>query len=271
MASSLARYLRVSRHLSVSRACNASVRSFVTSSPIFQPRGARIVQELEEEEEGRRTRSVLEDDMDELVEQWDETSEVEDSPSGGHIILQEYRQTLHYLRLIEHEMPKLVAYRKPFIPPSSSTPVIVRSMHYQGESHPAVIKRVIVVPVDQLSLTGKQAIHKIKLLAGSRWTPNPPIDAGVSRNEEWGNGFIKISCESFPKPSMNLRWASDTLDKLVEVANNTEDTFSDMPIDMRHVYAKALKAKKGDHLRNRVFNRPSIKDFPKEWLPPTPA
>lgn len=108
MASSLVRCLRVSRHLSVSRACNASVRSFVTSSPIFQPRGARIVQELEEEEEGLRTRSVLEDDMDELVEQWDETSEVEDSPSGGHIILQEYRQTLHYLRLIEHEMPKLV-------------------------------------------------------------------------------------------------------------------------------------------------------------------
>ena len=92
-------------------------------------------------------------------------------------------------------------------------------MHYQGESHPAVIKRVIVVPVDELPLSGEQAIHKIKLLAGSRWTPNPPIDAGVGRNEEWGNGFIKISCESFPKPSMNLRWASDTLNKLVEVAN----------------------------------------------------
>ena len=52
---------------------------------------------------------------------------------------------------------------------------------------------------------------------------------------------------------------------------NTDDTFGDLPIDMRHVYAKALKSKKGDHLRNRVFNRPSIKDFPKEWLPPTPT
>jgi small subunit ribosomal protein S35 len=92
-------------------------------------------------------------------------------------------------------------------------------MHYQGESHPAVIKRVIVVPVDQLPLSGEQAIHKIKLLAGPRWTPNPPIDAGVGLNEEWKNGFIKISCESFPRPSMNLKWASDTLDKLVEVAN----------------------------------------------------
>ena len=108
MASSLARCLRFSKHLSVSRGCNVSVRSFVTSSPIFHPRRASgIVQEFEEEE-GRRTRSVLEDDMDELDEQWDDTSEVEDSPSSGHIMLQEFRQTLHYFRLIEHEMPKLV-------------------------------------------------------------------------------------------------------------------------------------------------------------------
>jgi hypothetical protein len=103
---SLGRCLGVSKRLLVSRACN---RSFVTSSPTFQPRrAAGIAQELDGEEEGRRTRSVLEDDMDELVEQWDETSEVEDSPSAGHIMLQEHRQTLHYLRLIEHEMPKLV-------------------------------------------------------------------------------------------------------------------------------------------------------------------
>ena len=92
-------------------------------------------------------------------------------------------------------------------------------MHYQGESHPAIFKRVIVVPVDQLPLNGEQAIHKIKLLAGPRWTPNPPTDSGVGRNEEWKNGFIKISCESFPKATMNLKWVSDTLDKLVDEAN----------------------------------------------------
>lgn len=107
MASSLARCLRFSKHLSVSPACNVSVRSF-SSSPIFQRRrGPNEVYDDEVLEE-RRTRSVLEDDMDELAEQWDEFSEVEDSPSSGHIVLQEYRQTLRYLRLIEHEMPKLV-------------------------------------------------------------------------------------------------------------------------------------------------------------------
>ena len=105
MASSLGRCLRFSKHLSVSRACNVSVRSFSASSPTFRRRRVPAANKVFED---RRTRSVIEDDMDELAEQWDEFSEVADSPSSGHIMLQEHRQTLHYLRLIEHEMPKLV-------------------------------------------------------------------------------------------------------------------------------------------------------------------
>jgi hypothetical protein len=105
MALSLARCLRFSKHLSVSRACNVSVRSFAASSPIFRRRRAPTPGKVFE---ARRTRSVLEDDMDELAEQWDDFSEIKDSSSAGHIMLQELRQTLHYLRLIEHEMPKLV-------------------------------------------------------------------------------------------------------------------------------------------------------------------
>ena len=105
MASSLTRCLRFSKHLSVSTACNVSVRSFSASSPIFRRRRAPGPNKVFEE---RRTKSVLEDDPEELLDQWDDFSEVEDTPSAGHIVLQEYRQTLHYLRLIEHEMPKLV-------------------------------------------------------------------------------------------------------------------------------------------------------------------
>lgn len=105
MASSLVRCLRFSKHLSVSPACNVSVRSFSASSPFFRRRRAPHPDKVFEE---RRTTSVLEDDMEEILDQWDEFSEVEDSPSAGHIVLQEYRQTLHYFRLIEHEMPKLV-------------------------------------------------------------------------------------------------------------------------------------------------------------------
>lgn len=51
---------------------------------------------------------MLEDDMEELWDQLEEPADVEDSPSGGHIILQQQREVLHYMRLIEHEMPKLV-------------------------------------------------------------------------------------------------------------------------------------------------------------------
>ena len=113
----------------------------------------------------------------------------------------------------------LVAFRKPFIPPTTATPLIVRSLNYQGEPHPVTIKRVIVAALDELPLKGENALHKFKLLAGPRWTPVPPADGGVSELADWGNGFIKISCEDFPKPSMNLKWASDTLNKLISEAN----------------------------------------------------
>ena len=40
--------------------------------------------------------------LDDIVENDD------DSSSAGHLYLAQQRQNLHYLRLIEHEMPKLV-------------------------------------------------------------------------------------------------------------------------------------------------------------------
>ncbi|KAK2461992.1 hypothetical protein APHAL10511_006455 [Amanita phalloides] len=206
---------------------------------------------------------------DAAFELLDDDFDGDDAPSAGHLMLREQRQMLYYLRLIEHEMPNLVAFRKPFVPPTSETPLIVRSIEYAGEDHPAATKRVVVVPVDQLPLKDEDAAHKLKLLAGPRWTPDPPADAGVSGLESWGNGYVKISCEDFPKPAQNLKWASDTLDQLVaEVNASTSDKFRDVPLDMRHVYAKARRAKKGEHLRGRVLNRPTLSDFPKEWLPP---
>ena len=51
---------------------------------------------------------MLEDDMEELWEHLEDSPEVDDAPSSGHLILQQQRMLLDYLRLIEHEMPKLV-------------------------------------------------------------------------------------------------------------------------------------------------------------------
>ncbi|KAF9270169.1 hypothetical protein L218DRAFT_952355 [Marasmius fiardii PR-910] len=211
-----------------------------------------------------RSEEVISDE--DALDLFDDTFEDDDTASAGHLLLREQRQTLYYLRLIEHEMPKLVAYRKPFKPLKSDA-LVVRSLDYGGEEHPAMRKRVVVVAVDDLPLQSKAAIHKFKLLAGPRWTLRPPANSGFSGISNWGNGFVKISCEDFPQPAQNLKWASDTLDKLLEEANNLKESFSDIPVDIRHIYSKARKGKKGEHLRGRVYDRPTLRDFPKEWLP----
>lgn len=160
-----------------------------------------------------------------------------DIPSGAHIALHQQRQLAYYMRLIENEMPKFVgeqhqfmglwtytecfaAFRKPFVPPTAEAPLVVRSVDYAGEEHPLTTKRTVVIPVTQLPLQNDLAIHRIKLLAGPRWTPDPPKNAGVSLDTEQGkHGYIKIACEDFPQPAMNLKWISDTIDELVFAAN----------------------------------------------------
>ena len=47
----------------------------------------------------------------------------------------------------------------------------------------------------------------------------PPKDAGVPSDTVDEHGWIKLSCENFPEPGMNLKWASDTLDRLIAEAN----------------------------------------------------
>ncbi|KAJ7794288.1 hypothetical protein B0H14DRAFT_3093782 [Mycena olivaceomarginata] len=98
-------------------------------------------------------------------------------------------------------------------------------------------------------------------------TAKRAIDGGISGLEEWKNGYIKIACEDFPQPAMNLKWASNAMDRLVAQANNPKHDLKDVPVDLRHVYAKARKAIKGEHTRSRVFARPSILDFPLKWIP----
>ena len=74
--------------------------------------------------------------------------------------------------------------------------------------------------MSDLPLKGAQERHTFKLLAGPRWSPIPPTDAGISPEESQSeDGFIKISCEDFPQPGMNLKWISDVLDRLVLEAN----------------------------------------------------
>jgi small subunit ribosomal protein S35 len=98
--------------------------------------------------------------------------------------------------------------------------MITRSISYGNETHPATLKRTLVVPVSKLPLNSSTAVHGFILLAGVRWSTAPPKDSGLSaatENDPWG--YIKISCEMFPRADMNLKWTVDVLDKLIRTAN----------------------------------------------------
>jgi small subunit ribosomal protein S35 len=117
-------------------------------------------------------------------------------------------------------------FRKPFEPPTSNEPLVIRSIEYMGEHHPAAAKQAIVAPVARLPLRDAEAIHKFKLLAGVNWSEQPPRDAGIGPEEESGeHGYVKISTETFPEQAMNLKWGSDVLDRLIEEANDVRYFF----------------------------------------------
>ncbi|KAG9123013.1 hypothetical protein FRC07_000356 [Ceratobasidium sp. 392] len=197
-----------------------------------------------------------------------------DSTSMGHRLIRERRELLHYLRLIEYDVPRLAAFRKPFVPPPPTAPLSIRTFSYGGEPHPAEHKAVLVAPVARLGLDTPEAIHKFKLLAGVRWSPSAPRDAGFSTEEagEVGSeGFIKISSEQFPEARMNVKWCSDMVDELVRQAKDTsKDSFKDVPLDTRHITAQTIKRRQGGHSHGQT-KRPTIADFPTAWLPTIPA
>ncbi|KAG0227004.1 37S ribosomal protein S24, mitochondrial [Actinomortierella wolfii] len=162
----------------------------------------------------------------------------DDSATTGYDNLEAIREVRKYLRLIKYELPKLKAYAKPFQPPTKSQILKFRTMTYIGEpNHPASAKVVMTVKTGDLPLTDPE-MHKFLLLAGPRYNPH---------TQE-----IKMSCERFQERSQNLKWLSDTLDKLIDEAKKDPEQMADLPLDLRHA-EKSYK--------------PKIK-FPKEWRRP---
>lgn len=181
--------------------------------------------------------------------------EYDDIPTYGHLYLGRQRELLKYKRILQWELPKLageflflfghaftllahtiyfwasfLAFRKEFVPPSKENMLRFRSLNYQGEAHPATRKSVVTVQVKDLFESGKldsslAARRKLLLLAGVRWDPMGEEinyeDLRLLEKEaiEKGLGMIKISSERFPEERMNLKWCSDTIDKLIEEAN----------------------------------------------------
>lgn len=189
-----------------------------------------------------------------------------------------------------------IVFRKDFEPPAKENILRFRSLNYQGEAHPATRKSVVTVQVKDLFESGKldsspYARRKLLLLAGVRWDPMGEEvkyeDLRLLEKEAIKNGLgmIKISSERFPEERMNLKWCSDTIDKLIEEANVSKkikiggnervaissclDTFKsepekmkDVPLDFRHITVR--EAKRNGFARRKA---PSIQDFPETWLP----
>lgn len=123
-----------------------------------------------------------------------------------------------------------VAFKKEYKPPLKESILRFRSHHYQGEPHPSTRKSVVTLNVKDLYDSGRlhdtiAARRKLLLLAGVRWDPmgeeiytENTEDLERQALEE-GLGRIRISCERYPEERMNLKWCSDTIDKLIEEAN----------------------------------------------------
>ena len=94
----------------------------------------------------------------------------------------------------------LLAFAKPFEPPTSEQIVKVKTHNYLGEGHPVERKVVLSVKVADLKLDDKEK-HKFLLLAGPRYNVN---------TEE-----LVLSSEKFPHRKQNKKYVRDLLNKLL--------------------------------------------------------
>lgn len=66
-------------------------------------------------------------------------------------------------------------------------------------------------------------MHRLKLLAGPRWTPGRPGQSEAEPEQGEGkDGWVKIAEERFPDARMNRKSVSDMLQRLVQAANVSE-------------------------------------------------
>jgi small subunit ribosomal protein S35 len=88
------------------------------------------------------------------------------------------------------------------------------------------VKRVLVAPLAALPLGTPEAVQRLKILAGPRWSPGfpgraelGPDAAGSLASSAEDHGFVKIAEDRFPDGRMNRKAVSDVLERLVAAAN----------------------------------------------------
>ncbi|KAI8376253.1 mitochondrial ribosomal subunit protein-domain-containing protein [Radiomyces spectabilis] len=146
-----------------------------------------------------------------------EPFEFDDQTTIGHDLFNNIREVRQYLRKTNYELPKLKAFAKPFVPPSSDAILKFKSHNYLGEGHPVEKKAVLSVKVSDLQLKDVEK-HKFLLLCGRRYQ--------VDTDE------LVMSSEKFPYRKQNKKFLIDTLNRLLAEAKDAKDTFADVPLDL---------------------------------------
>lgn len=107
-----------------------------------------------------------------------------------------------------------------FRQPGLEAPLRFRYTTYMGETHPAEKKIVLEFCTSDLpGLEKEQRIKFIKLV-GPRYNPQTDI--------------VKMSCEMFQTQDENKKYLRDLVRSLISEAQDSSDTFKDVPLDFRH-------------------------------------
>ncbi|KAL1412630.1 37S ribosomal protein S24, mitochondrial [Vanrija albida] len=215
----------------------------------------------------------------------------DDTTSIGHRRLLEMDAQRELFSKLELDREALLAQARKFRKPKGTIRV-TSTVDLSDPDSPYHQKAVLVAPVSALPLKTPEAIHRLKLLAGPRWSPGQPGRAELGPNaagalapgaeDKLGkDGWVKIAEERLPLGRMNRKSVSDMLDKLVEAANDPKSPLpANTPLDPRHLLARQRKKRQraGQHVFARaeaLKRRPEVvggvRGFPKEWLPATSA
>lgn len=154
----------------------------------------------------------------------------------------EQRRNEQLHQVSAYEMPLLAKFRQPYQPkPVAEQPLkITYHTNFSDNALEAYNRKVrLLVKVADLGLSDAQ-LNKFKVLAGNKY--NHSTDT------------FRLSSSKFAHATQNAKWLVDTFNGFLDEVKHGEDTFTDVPVDTRHMRP----------LRQRAA-------FPDEWKRPEDA
>ncbi|KAI3403904.2 RSM24 [Candida oxycetoniae] len=134
------------------------------------------------------------------------------------------RRIENLTRILAYETPLLAKYRQPYQPKSRKEAPIKLTFHSDfTEETSNKNNRVVKLSVElkDLGLNQEQE-HKFKILAGGRF--------------RYDTNSFHLKCERYPEAAQNANWLTTTFNRLLSEAKDlSKETFSDIPLDKRHM------------------------------------